>query len=633
MASWPRQMRIFHPLHPAFESRDRVAFWIGVGLIAIGMTVLALPIHVLGALGWIHQGNGTRLLPAPSFYVGSACLLGSIWAAARAVRGTRAQRLAMPLLGVICLAQFGEPFRDIMQLSALHRFYLPVLGASPKTPFAVSYWGLTIFSATVVGFAACATVVVANLTPRKFCRAWLRRRVERTSQRGWWLALPVGSCVLVAIVCGVVPLHVASAMGYTAPGVQGGRVSFSVDVLNEGVWDSFARLAFLPLLVGMWEGMESARACVKLTDRWNLRHVPAIARDYRALTGLATVAAVVGTVLAREPWLALGAIVIGAIIVLSDVGMPLFAMPTLGRSSRLGLGEDWQSAAPIAQFLAVLAAPVYVPLLVDLWRGLEGPFRLLSDAGNYVDFWRPFGLAHVPEVSIGGIFGHGTLLMAEYGLGLAAFLVIGVIFNVLFIHDDIKGIGKSIGFLLRVAATAAALIPILAATTHAYVAVLIGAYALPAVFVIAFVDRSFSERVVQDLVPSLVLLGCWSYVVWHYVWLPPFGVLAATILWRFVLDAGSMNRLERDAKMRRVAGFAALALTGLGLLVLDHGGTRGVFSSLDFADITDRIAVAVIAPIWLVHILVQRQAKASSVEPSKTPALSGARQPLPAING
>jgi hypothetical protein len=78
-------------------------------------------------------------------------------------------------------------------------------------------------------------------------------------------------------------------------------------------------------------------------------------------------------------------------------------------------------------------------------------------------------------------------------------------------------------------------------------------------------------------------------------------VLAATIVWRFVVDAKSLNELGEQARIRRIAGFLGLALLGLGMLVLSHGIQGGVLDGASFSDVTDRIAVAVIAPVWLVH--------------------------------
>jgi peptidoglycan/LPS O-acetylase OafA/YrhL len=110
---------------------------------------------------------------------------------------------------------------------------------------------------------------------------------------------------------------------------------------------------------------------------------------------------------------------------------------------------------------------------------------------------------------------------------------------------------------------------------------------------------------IATFVVALALLGCWAYAVWHYDWLPPFAVLVATIVWRFVIDAKSLNDLGEQARIRRIAVFLALALLGLGMLVLSHGSQGGVLDGASVSDVTDRIAVAVIAPIWLVHYAVR----------------------------
>jgi hypothetical protein len=45
------------------------------------------------------------------------------------------------------------------------------------------------------------------------------------------------------------------------------------------------------------------------------------------------------------------------------------------------------------------------------------------------------------------------------------------------------------------------------------------------------------------------------------------------------------------------------------MLVLSHGSRGGLLDGASFSDVTDRIAVAVIAPIWLVHYAVRSVAR------------------------
>jgi hypothetical protein len=207
-------------------------------------------------------------------------------------------------------------------------------------------------------------------------------------------------------------------------------------------------------------------------------------------------------------------------------------------------------------------------------------------------------------VSVAGIFGHGIDDIALYSLGFIAFMLAGAVLNtVLRISNTVKDLGKVMWLLAPIAAIAIALVPVIKAASYSYAALLVGAGAAPALLLI---DRSSSRnRMIATFVIALALLGCWAYAVWHYDWLPPFAVLLATIVWRFLIDAKSLNDLDEQARIRRIAVFLALGLLGLGMLVLSHGSQGGVLDGASFSDVTDRIAVAVIAPVWLIHYAVR----------------------------
>ena len=166
---------------------------------------------------------------------------------------------------------------------------------------------------------------------------------------------------------------------------------YSVHVLDENIWVSLARLAFLPLLVGMWEGMEFARASLTIAKRDRLGrkffapdHGGSDPRGYRRSRSR-------GDRSRREGGLSCRRI--------SSAGRsshPLHHEET-GWHCYIAAAEEGRSEirafllcclpmASIGLVLAVLAAPVYVPLGFDLWQGLSSPFRLISDAGGYINF-------------------------------------------------------------------------------------------------------------------------------------------------------------------------------------------------------------------------------------------------------
>src|SRR6185437_13965700 len=106
--------------------------------------------------------------------------------------------------------------------------------------------------------------------------------------------------------------------------------------------------------------------------------------------------------------------------------------------------------------------------------------RLPSELGGYVYFWREFGIDQVPNVSIAGIFGHGIDNIALYSVGLIVFLLLGAIFNAVFLRDNVKGLGRVMWLLVPIAVIAIALVPIIEAASHASAALLVGAGAVPA---------------------------------------------------------------------------------------------------------------------------------------------------------
>jgi hypothetical protein len=196
------------------------------------------------------------------------------------------------------------------------------------------------------------------------------------------------------------------------------------------------------------------------------------------------------------------------------------------------------------------------------------------------------------------------LLLAEYSTAFLVFLIFAVILAVI-MRNSVTGVGPTLWFLFRTAAIAIALLPEVNAANRASTTFVVGAAALPAMYLCSDPTKQIRTKLIPELVLSLLALTAWSYIVWHYSWLPAYGVLALAIIWRFGFSATELN--EDDAEtVRRSAGFAGLALLGLGMLLLDHGALTGLFDSNQFANISDRIAVTVVAPLWLVHNVIAR---------------------------
>src|SRR5262249_31874195 len=128
---------------------------------------------------------------------------------------------------------------------------------------------------------------------------------------------------------------------------------------------------------------------------------------------------------------------------------------------------------------------------------------------------------------------------------------------------------------------------------------MIAASGLPAMLLIASAPQR--RQCVLAVSLAAILLGVWAYAVWNFELLPPFAVLAAAIVWRFLISPGNLDHPDGEVRFRRISLFASLALLGLGMLVLSHGGRGPLLPSAELAKVSDRVAVAVVAPIWLVY--------------------------------
>jgi hypothetical protein len=300
---------------------------------------------------------------------------------------------------------------------------------------------------------------------------------------------------------------------------------------------------------------------------------------------------------------------LAAIISLAMIGAPIVAIDSIrSLGARFATSDEVRSTAPIALILLVLAAPVLYPLIIDSWHGIEGPFTLPSDASGYVQYWRSFGIQHVPEVSIDGIFGNGARVIAKSAGGVLLFITFGAFVN-LFLRERgwIRDAKPIIWATIRVGLIAILLLPLIDAAEHSSTPFVVASCAIPLVLVTERVARVQLQR--SQCAMAVILLGFWALVVWRYTWFPAYGILAVTIIWKFLVHADRLNVGSPAARLERGAWNLSVACLGVGLLALDHGAAVGVFNSVAMADITDRVGVALVAPLLLIALIASDAAR------------------------
>jgi hypothetical protein len=90
-------------------------------------------------------------------------------------------------------------------------------------------------------------------------------------------------------------------------------------------------------------------------------------------------------------------------------------------------------------------------------------------------------------------------------------------------------------------------------------------------------------------------------------------------------DSNPLLRRAGEILNRLTAGrWVTLSFLGIGMLLLDHGGTPGLFASAEISEVTDHIAVTVVAAIWLVHIVISTEARRINSEEASAPPPSSA---------
>ena len=261
----------FHPLRLRVDGEEtslsRRPLFFAFALMAAGLVVTLVPERVDGAvLGDISSPGGGSYVPSLCFLIGDLCLATGVWAAITAARNRVLERGAIAGLGIISAALTGHCVRLVWQVVLLRKFYLPPLTFTGTARVAAVGWGVLLTIVLTAGFFAPLLVAAANLLPRVLGdmlppTRWLARR-------RWWLLLPfVALAATLIITQWVLPAPLATEMGYTFPTFSGATGIVPLRALGTASWTSLQILFALPLLLGMWEGIEAARTCQRLVRK------------------------------------------------------------------------------------------------------------------------------------------------------------------------------------------------------------------------------------------------------------------------------------------------------------------------------------------------------------------------------
>jgi hypothetical protein len=599
-------------------ARRRV-LWV-FALIAAGLVVTLAPVHADGAaLGSLSGGGAPGFVPALCFFAGDLCLAAGVWSALAAARDRPLERQIVAGLGVIAATLTGQCVRLILQIVVLRGFYRPsLIFTSPARAAAVG-WGTLLAVVLVSGFLAPLAVAAVNLLPRAVADSigpvrWL-------ASRRWWLLLPFAALALTAIITQwVLSSAMAAAMGYQYPAPSGALVTVSLRDLGPAAWNSLQVLVALPLLVLMWEGVESARTCHRLVRHNNsetplLMHARRI--DYRlpaaaVVLAAAAIAATHGNLLAMLAGIAL------ILIVSLSLGGQLGRVARLARSfergvSRWQLPEGWREIGRISLLLGILVFPVLIVLCGDIFIGAKEGLWFPFDLHGFYPYWQNYGLIKIPVVSASAIYGHVEVVIWAVSLGLAAAVLLGMMINIMN-KKERRDVIPALWFLIRVGLLAFVLAPVARLADHSYATFLLTACAVVVILL------TFKRETVPPAVWSAVLAGgalaLWSLALWRATWLPAAALLGLTVLQRFFYNAGEINRPDKY-RVHRISYFQSISLVAVAMLALGHGAADGYFESEELSKVSDRVALSVIAVIWLV-MLIARQVP-------RSPALQGLR--------
>jgi hypothetical protein len=533
----------------------------------------------------------------------------------------------------------GPCVRQVLQVVLLRDFYRPLLVFTGPSRAAAVVWGTLLALILVSGFLGPMAVAVANLLmliPQRILLKLLPRgikigHINWLAGRRWWLVLPfVALAATVIITQWILPAPLATAMGYRYPAPSGAEVPVSLRVIGVHAWHSFQILAALPLLTGMWAGVEAARTCHRLvrnrsgTDSKLLTGARRL--DYRLAAGLFAVGAVALIIIERNVLVVLAipaAVGIVIIVVLSLAGglRGMARMTTRFEHGvdRWQLPEEWRQMGPVSLVIAVLALPLLSLLAGQLYRGGEAVILFPVDASKFFLYWQDYGILGIPHATVTEVFGN---VYSDAWVGCAAFALV-----FLFLIAGWEGVLKKqlrwgSWMLFRIAVLAFLLAPVVRLADHPYAMFLLVACVIPALFL---AHRQYQPTLVWSTLLVGGALSVWSLVIFRTEWIPAAAVIGFTVLQRFVFNAGKELNTRDDRQGNRIAYLQAIALLSTGMLALGHGAANGYFQSDSWSVVGDRVALSVVAMLWLV-LLINAQGLQQEKEAAST---SGPAPPHP----
>jgi hypothetical protein len=588
---------------------SRPAIFTAFAIMAAGLLITLLPARLdQYGLGDLTDGGGRGYVPALCFLAGDACLAAGVWRAAAAARNRQLERAAIFGLGALAASLTGRCLRSMMQLAVLRDFYRPALFFSGPARAAAVGWALLLTLFLLAGFLAPAAVALANLMPAKLAGVipparWLAARWS-------WLMWPFAALAAVVIVTQwVLPAPLAAAMGYRYLAPSGTVITFSLRDLGASAWTSLQVLFALPLVILMWEGIESARTCQRLVraqDGGETRLLKALRRiDARIAAAAVILACGLLAVLRHDIPAGAAGIILLTVVSLSFTGQ-------LGRAARLFKGfergvrrwqlpEGWRDVGRFSLILAVLIAPVLGLLAGDIGRAAKSALWLPPDLSGFYLYWRDFNVIQPPSVTAAGLYGH-----VDSAIWITCFVLAGFLLCGMLIQGFRKGVRDgfpAVWFLLRAGVVALLLAPIARLADQPSATAILAGCAVAAVL-LTF-QRSTWPTAVWSVIAAGAALALWSFALWRLTWVPAAAMLGLTVIQRFVYNAGELNTAS-PFRSQRVAYFQTIALLSVAMLALGHGAAAGYFDSEELSSVSDRVSLSVVAVIWLIVLTAQQ---------------------------
>jgi hypothetical protein len=654
--SWADPLRIDLRSPRGRRSYRHVVFAFAV--LATGLIVDLIPARVDGKAFGELSYSGLQVIPGLCFMVGDLCLATALWAAVATTRGRALERAVIACLGLAVAALVGPCVRLTLQVVLLRDFYRPLLFFSSPSRAAAIVWGSLMALILVCGFLAPLAVTAANLLtllPQGILLKVLphgikMRYVSWLASRHRWLLLPfMALAATVAITQWILSPPLASAMGYTYPLLSGAESIISLRVIGVRAWYSFQILDPLPLLTGMWAGVEAARTCqrlVKSPSGSDTKLLIIVRRfDYRLAAGLFGASAVAVAILQRNlpAILAMLAVVgIVVIVVLSLAGAR--ALPQRLRQvgaansrrlaqlagmarlttrfeqsvSRWQLPKEWLQLGPASLVISVLALPLLSLLAGEVYRGAEAAVRFPFDASKFFFYWQDYGIFGIPHATVAEVFGNVYFAL---WVGCAAFALVSLWMVVGFGGHFKSQLLWASWLLFRISLLAFLLASAVRLADHSYGMFLLAACVIPALFL---ADLEYRPTLVWSVLIVGGALSLWSLILFRLEWIPAAAVIGFTALQRFAFNAGKDLNTQDDEQTKRIAYLQAIALLSTGMLALGHGAINGYFQSDALSVVADRVALSVIAMLWLVILIspqgLRREKKAAATSTPNSPA-------------